>query len=915
MKAILTYVVLGATLWACGGKIPGESNTAGTAGTGGTSGGTGASGGSGEGDAGPPPTGLNWSDPTTWPGGRVPVEGDDVTIAAGQTVLLDVSPPALGNLTIAGRLNFAEQDLALSARWIMVHGTLQVGTESRPFTHRATITLTADDPDESAMGMGTRGIMVMGAGAQLELHGLAPSPVWTKLSANAAAGTRALEVLTDVNWKADDELVIAPTDFYRIGHTEKLTLSSSSGRTLQLTAPLVQPRWGVLQYINQDGVTLEPTTSVTPEVIDERAEVGNLTRNITIESVDDMLWRNEGFGAQIMIMNPAVAHVEGVTLRRVGQAGRLARYPFHWHLWSYNTDGTERGDAVGQYLRSSVITSSAQRCVVIHGTNGVNVSDNICYDIKGHAMFLEDAVERRNVFERNLVLSVDSPEMRHRLLAHEFRGFQQGPAGFWLTHPDNTIRDNVAADINGIGFWLSYPRTPLGLSRSVPIEPYRQPFGAMSNNVAHSNSVLGFNFDWVPSDDQGNLVPNRYEPADPFTIDGFTIYKHDAMAPAATAAATSDGSLWNRSDKATYGRFVIADFGFIAFRGSSVGCQITDALVVAETANAANRSRAETVGAASYHGACQIFENVFVGLTESATVGQRFGAFDTSDYYTEPVDKSLTNNHDNVLIDSHPGYRFPSPNITGEDNWSLAGALWDPYGNWGAANNYWVYDIPFLTHEGCTDVVPVGRNGKSCAGPYVGIMSFSLSTTPASMFVDPISFLREDNGSTWEVLDGRQATHNPNFRHAALLANRAYTMRMPATPAPTFLEFSATNVDPGTSLLLAVPYTGSAPPQIAFVTSRLVARDILEADTFRLWRSGDPAWRAAPRGVNWLPITAAASRAEVEASGGDRFWQDSANSLLWLKITGDAVDQVEYPTSHENRSALYHPLLFHLAAN
>ena len=92
---------------------------------------------------------THWSDPATWPDRKVPVAGDKVTIAEGKDVVLDVSPPALGGLTIDGKLSFANNaDLELTTEWIMLHGELEIGTEARPHTRKATITFTNNVKDE-----------------------------------------------------------------------------------------------------------------------------------------------------------------------------------------------------------------------------------------------------------------------------------------------------------------------------------------------------------------------------------------------------------------------------------------------------------------------------------------------------------------------------------------------------------------------------------------------------------------------------------------------------------------------------------------------------------------------------------------------------------------------------------------------
>ena len=70
-------------------------------------------------------------------------------------MVLDVSPPALHGLTIDGKLSFANnKDLELTTEWIMLHGELEIGTEAKPHTRKATITLTNNVKDEDISGMG-----------------------------------------------------------------------------------------------------------------------------------------------------------------------------------------------------------------------------------------------------------------------------------------------------------------------------------------------------------------------------------------------------------------------------------------------------------------------------------------------------------------------------------------------------------------------------------------------------------------------------------------------------------------------------------------------------------------------------------------------------------------------------------------
>src|SRR5215467_3510198 len=208
-----------------------------------------------------------WSSPATWPDRKVPRAGDTVAIERGKDVLLDVSPPSLGGLHVEGKLSFSDKaDIELTTEWIMVHGELEIGTEAKPHTRKATITLTDNVPGEELDGMGDRGIMI--EGGTLNLHGDRTNS-WTKLAATAKAGSDRIEVLNAKGWRTGDVIVLASTD-YDSTQAEKRTIAALSGNAITLDQPLKYMHFGKITF-----------------GVDERGEVGLLTRSILIQASDD----------------------------------------------------------------------------------------------------------------------------------------------------------------------------------------------------------------------------------------------------------------------------------------------------------------------------------------------------------------------------------------------------------------------------------------------------------------------------------------------------------------------------------------------------------------------------------------------------------------------------------------------------
>ncbi len=533
----------------------------------------------------------NWSDPATWPDGQVPGEWAAVVISEGMDVVLDVSPPGLRSLTIDGRLTFSDElDLELITEWIILHGDLTIGTEANRHTRNATITFTDEVPGEDIMaGMGDRGIMI--SGGTLNLHGSRTNS-WTKLAETAEAGSTAIEVLNAAEWRVGDEIVLASTDFDP-RQAEKRTITAISGNRITLDQPL--------EYMHFGRVTFD---------VDQRGEVGMLTRNIRIQASADA--EESYFGGHIMAMPGSQMYVDGVELTRMGQHLTLARYPIHWHLV---------GDAEGQYIRNSAIHNTFNRCTTVHGTNYLQIENNVTYNTVGHCFFLEDGIERGNEFVRNLgiqtkchptlpcvptnLAAAGEPSTGTNGQASEdvLLPSDNTVATFWITNPANSYIDNVAAGSDAIGFWVSLPEHPngqfLGTEISLNTWPRRIPFGEFRGNVAHSN-YDGFMFDRNINADNtfgvtGSSHTGLVDPSDPNSEAVPSVYED------LTAYKNRNGGIWGRGEMKIFRNVKFADnaMGFThasgAFGRYEYTSKVVDSLFVGETENVGNPRTPEEI--------------------------------------------------------------------------------------------------------------------------------------------------------------------------------------------------------------------------------------------------------------------------------------------------------------------------------
>lgn len=853
----------------------------------------------------PPETTSRWSEPSSWGTGSVPEAGQNVLIPAGTAMLLDVDTASLGSLAIEGALVVSDDaDIAITATDVEVRagGLLQIGSSAQPHEHRATVTLTgargvhvprAEDNGLDNDGA-SRGLRVRDGGA-LILVGALPGRTRSKLNAHAHAGATTFTLADNVHWRAGDQVAVSLTDFYGVGETEVLTLAADTvgAPTMTTTTALQTFRWGRLQFpidapVNGSGMSLTqgaftPANGQTPTVLDERAEVVNLTRNIVIQGADDADWNNAGFGVHVMVMgNQSVAQVDGVELRRCGQRRAVGRYPFHWHMLSYAGNGDFRGDAApgAHYLRNASVHDSENRGVTVHGTCGVQVHATYAVDVRGHAFFFEDGPERRNEVSDCVAMKVRAPSQPIKL--HDATA-----SGFWLVNPDNTIVRNVASDCEGNGLWNSFALECFGLSRNVDMNPNALGVTQFDDNVGHSCRRRGIQTAMVVVNEAG-ATAGEY-------------YLHDLGDAALRRNViwkNRGGGYFNRVRQPEYVAWTAADNSgpdfFGAVRAEST---LHSALVVGASLNNATPFEDPHRRAfASYHFFLDLIDITavnypYTGHAMAAGGSSVYGGgvLATDDLYLNPIAMQLQRATGWRLINSFPGFRTPSAwfdaypvSLPGGDrHWANSGAMWDPHGYWGPAGNYLVPDDPFYRH---------GLSSFQMAAPGQG----NGLTTP-HRFYGLGHITPGENGSIWsqscaeavrmERLDASGAVVGQHligdagttllfrFKHFGVQRGGRYRMVLPTLSPPNdYFNLTVDNAWRADDwFVIGLPWAGSWP-----VAGRIDSG-----------QAGGNLAASVQQGITRLLHSSGTSLADVIGDpSGETMWQDSQNDLVWVKHVG-----------------------------
>lgn len=567
------------------------------------------------------------------------MRGLSVVVPYGEVAYLDQSAN-VDTLTVNGTLLCDEANadplVELKVKTIYIHGTFRCGTSSNPYNKKLIISLKENNLDPT-QNPSYRGIIVMNEGS-LILTGDRKKAGWVKLGATANPGqnyiilennqiaqiestrtrlrTRTINQ-TQNKFYPGDRIVIGPTGF---DYSEAETFTIDSIDPLN---PYKLYLDGTIQYQHYGQKQFFSSRIKGNILLDERAEVANLTRNILIRAdesnglIDESNAPTAERGGHIMVHHGGFAAIDSVELYKMGQAGIMARYPFHWH---HVMDGT------GQFVKNSSIHHSFQRCITIHRTNNILLQNNVCYRFKGHGYFLEDGSEVKNKIVKNLAIGAHAPHLNKVLLASdniqtsESQGRFPSVSGFWISNPDNFVISNIVSGSIGTGFWMSFEKEVRDSSGSIIATPLTTDTWKFSYNTAHACKT-GMTWDGAPN---GGLTNNPNNPNDRKI--GSAHYRPDNIPTFRGLRAFKNymTGIYFRGQSAIYKDNLVADNGWSFWHAYNQ--IIRDTIFIGKTANtnpemqdfffnSTRKSRYRKTGMVLYDGPFEIHRSDFLNYS------------------------------------------------------------------------------------------------------------------------------------------------------------------------------------------------------------------------------------------------------------------------------------------------------------
>ena len=171
-----------------------------------------------------------WSDPKSWPSGKVPLADEDVHIESGWNLTMDVADTPIFRLVrVNGILNFKRgMNITFRAKHIFVRaGEFHVGSKENPFTDECNIILYGEKNSmaivyDNAVESGNKVFANLNV---VKMYGKARNQTMTRLLMPAKKGDVTFKVETGLELYPGDELALLATSYENMA-SDKVTVES-----------------------------------------------------------------------------------------------------------------------------------------------------------------------------------------------------------------------------------------------------------------------------------------------------------------------------------------------------------------------------------------------------------------------------------------------------------------------------------------------------------------------------------------------------------------------------------------------------------------------------------------------------------------------------------------------------------------
>jgi len=395
----------------------------------------------------------SWSDGSTWDGGNVPGQGDNVLVDSGHVVLYDkISSDEIRLIHVRGTLEFSRtQNTQLDVGTIFISSRTSIdpdqdcsiGQTGAAWDARPALEIgTFDNPIPAGIEARVRltyfssldddcNPSIQAHGGRMDIHGAPMKRTWVKMAETAMDGETEIKLTEPVNdWNVGDKVIVTRS---RRPQGNIVSNGSFRGNGMQETEERI------ITAINGNRITIDQPLDFPHPVWkggQHAGEVANLSRNVVIESKNP-----NGVRGHTMYHWSSKGSISYAEFAYLGKEGVLARYPIHYHI----VKSTNRGS----FVLGASIHNSDNRWVTVHGTDFLVVKDNVGYKSLGHGYFMEDGTEVYNHFERNLaVLAYETDPLPNQALAYD----DNDGAGYWWANGRNSFIDNVANECDTYGY-------------------------------------------------------------------------------------------------------------------------------------------------------------------------------------------------------------------------------------------------------------------------------------------------------------------------------------------------------------------------------------------------------------------------------------------------------------------------------